>query len=100
VIQGPSYAEKAKHNIIAYLYEPASRGIIYDRHGVSLTQNEQRWDLYFHQGQKKQLVQVIKDLSFFVDDHLLHSALLRFQQQPSFEPLLLLKNLSDKRYDF
>ncbi|NBV27880.1 penicillin-binding protein 2 [bacterium] len=97
LIEGSRYAEKAKKNIVAYLYEPAPRGIIFDRKNIPLVQNEHCWDLYFYKGNKKQLNLAIKDLSSVIDDPLLKTAAYRLEQQPSFEPLLLLTDLSEQQ---
>jgi penicillin-binding protein 2 len=99
LIEGPVYAEKAKKNIRAYLYEPAPRGLIYDRTGIPLVVNEQSWDLYFHHGNHKQLLNLIKELRKLSHDPLLDSAERRFRQQPSFEPLLLLHHLTEEQLE-
>ncbi|MEO8076047.1 MAG: hypothetical protein ABI818_06940, partial [Acidobacteriota bacterium] len=94
--QGARFAEMAENNHIRRLPLPAPRGVLFDRDGKVLVENESSMNLALVREQTKNVEEVLQALAAAtgVDAAQLRETVSRRRRDPSYRPIVLIENAS------
>jgi penicillin-binding protein 2 len=96
IAQGQRFAEMAENNHIRRLPLPAPRGVLFDRDGKVLVENESSMNLALVREQTKNVEDVLQTLAAAtgVDPAQLRETVGRRRRDPSYRPIVLIENAS------
>jgi penicillin-binding protein 2 len=94
VAQGSKFAEMAENNHIRRLPLPAPRGIVFDRNGTVLVENQNTFNIALVREQTKNVDATLHALAQAtgVDEAQLVETVRRRRREPSYRPLILIEN--------
>jgi penicillin-binding protein 2 len=95
--QHEKFREMAENNRLRRLPLPAPRGVLLDRHGKVLVENQSTFNLALVREQTKNLSEVLRIVAFAtgVDLQELEDVVNRRRREPSFRPIVLIENASE-----
>ena len=94
IAQHEKFKQMAEENHLRRLPLPAPRGILFDRHGQVLVENENTHDIALVREQSKNLDQTLETLAAAVgaDAAQLRDIVNRKRREPSYRPIVLIEN--------
>jgi penicillin-binding protein 2 len=94
VAQHQKFRDMADNNHMRRLPTPAPRGVLFDRHGAVLVDNQYTFNIALVREQTKNLEQTLRILAGAtgVPEAQLHETLNRRRREPSFRPIVLIEN--------
>jgi penicillin-binding protein 2 len=94
VAQYDKFAEMAAENHLRRLPLPAPRGVLFDRNGKVLVENQNSFNIALLREQTKDLDQTLHTLALAtgVDEAQLHETVNRRRRDPSYRPIVLIEN--------
>ncbi len=94
VAQHTRFAEMAAENHLRRLPLPAPRGVLFDRHGKILVENQNSFNITLLREQTKNLDQTLHTLAVAtgVDEAQLRDTVTRRRREPSYRPIVLIEN--------
>jgi penicillin-binding protein 2 len=94
IAQHQKFAEMAENNRTRRLPLPAPRGVLLDRNGKVLVENQSTWNLALVREQTKDIPEVLRVLAFAtgVDEAQLRDVVNRRRHEPSYRPIVLIEN--------
>lgn len=102
VLQGDNFKRIAEENRLKKVVEPAPRGMIFDRNRKLLLDNQPTFSLvvtpqYFRTASKEEQEEAFQKLAKITDipEKEIWETLKKARRQPSFQPVLIKKNLSE-----
>jgi penicillin-binding protein 2 len=96
IAEHDKFAEMAAENHLRRLPLPAPRGVLFDRNGKVLVDNQNSFNIALLREQTKNLDQTLHTLALAtgVDEAQLHEAVARRRKDPSYRPIVLIENAS------
>ncbi len=96
IAQHDRFAEMAAENHLRRLPLPAPRGVLFDRYGKVLVENENSFNITLLREQTKNLDQTLHTLALAagVDEAELRETVTRRKKEPSYRPIVLIENAS------
>lgn len=97
VAQHQKFRTMAENNHMRKLPMPAPRGMVFDRHGVVLVENQYMYNITLDRQQSKNIDQTLRILAAAtgVPEAELHETYNRRRREPSYRPLILIENATD-----
>ena len=94
VAQYDKFAEMAAENHLRRLPLPAPRGVLFDRNGKVLVENQNSFNIALLREQTKDVDQTLHTLALAtgVDEAQLHETVNRRRRDPSYRPIVLIEN--------
>src|SRR5688572_20796932 len=94
--QHDKFLEMAENNRLRKLPLPAPRGVLLDRHGKVLVENQSTYNIALVREQTKDLVEVLRVVAAATgtDHQQLQDVVKRRRREPSFRPIVLIENAS------
>jgi penicillin-binding protein 2 len=94
VVQHDKFAEMASENHLRRLPLPAPRGVLFDRHGKVLVENQNSFNITLLREQTKNLDQTLHTLAVAtgVNEAQLRDTVTRRRREPSYRPIVLIEN--------
>ncbi|HET7696318.1 MAG TPA: penicillin-binding protein 2 [Vicinamibacterales bacterium] len=95
--QHEKFREMAENNRLRRLPLPAPRGVLLDRHGKVLVENQSTFNIALVREQTKNIGDVLRIVAFAtgVDREQLEDVVNRRRREPSFRPIVLIENASE-----
>ena len=95
--QHEKFREMAENNRLRRLPLPAPRGVLLDRHGKVLVENQSTFNIALVREQTRDLSEVLRIVAFAtgVDRQELEDVVNRRRREPSFRPIVLIENASE-----
>ena len=99
VAQHQKFSDMADNNHMRQLPQPAPRGVLFDRHGAILVQNQYTYNIALVREQSKNLDETLRVLAKAtgVDEAQLHETVNRRRQEPSYRPIVLIENATTEQ---
>jgi penicillin-binding protein 2 len=96
IIEGPALRQQSQDNWFRLQSVPPMRGLIFDRHDELLVDNRPRFDVSILAKEAKDAGKVVRKLAELLDvpDETLLAKLVEARRTPSFEPILLSRDIS------
>jgi penicillin-binding protein 2 len=96
VAQNDRFKEMAENNHLRKLPLPAPRGVLVDRHGKVLVENQPTFNIALDREQTKNIDQTLRTLARAtgVDDKQLRDIINRRRREPGYRPIVLIENAS------
>ena len=96
IAQHGKFLEMAENNRTRRLPLPAPRGVLLDRYGKVLVENQSTFTISLVREQTKDIPEVLRTVAFVagVDEQQLHEIVRRRRNEPSFRPITLIDNAS------
>src|SRR3954470_21376143 len=100
IAQHEKFREMAENNRTRRLPLPAPRGVLLDRNGRVLVENQSIKNIALVREQTKNIPQVLHLLAHAtgIDEQELNDIVNRRRREPSFRPILLIENASEAQY--
>jgi penicillin-binding protein 2 len=97
IAQHDKFLEMAENNRLRRLPLPAARGVLLDRHGKVLVENESIMNIALVREQTRDIPEVLRRVAFAagVDALELQEIVNRRRREPSFRPIVLIENATD-----
>src|SRR5687768_14511068 len=94
--QHEKFREMAENNRLRKLPRPAPRGVLFDRHGKVLVENQSTFNIELVREQTKDLAEVLRVVATATGTDLqqLQDVVNRRRREPSFRPIVLIENAS------
>lgn len=94
VAQGPKFRQMAAENHMRKLPLPAPRGVLFDRHGAILVENQNTFNIALVREQSKDLDQTLRILALATgaDEATMRETVSRRRREPSYRPIVLIAN--------
>ena len=94
VAQHNKFEEMAENNHMRQLPLPAPRGVLFDRHGTILVENQYTYNIALVREQSKNLDETLRVLAMAtgVDEAQLRETVNRQRKEPSYRPIVLIEN--------
>ena len=94
IAQFAEFKEIADSQYMQRVPLPAPRGLLVDRHGTVLVQNQESTNILLHRERVKDLDQTLKTIAFVtgVDESQLRETVNRRRREPAFRPIVLIEN--------
>jgi penicillin-binding protein 2 len=88
------FLQMAENNHMRRLPRPAPRGVMFDRNGTILVENQSTWNIALVREQTKDLDRTLHILAEAtgVDEAQLHETVNRRRREPSYRPIVLIEN--------
>jgi penicillin-binding protein 2 len=93
------FREMAENNHVRRLPLPAPRGVLFDRHGQVLVENQHSYNIALVREQTRDLDQSLRILATAtgVDEAALHETVNRKRREPSYRPIVLIENATTEQ---
>ena len=99
IAQHEKFLEIAENNKTRRLPEPAPRGVLLDRNGKVLVENQSTFNIALVREQTKNVPEVLRILAFAtgVDEGELRETVNRRRREPSYRPIVLVENATSEQ---
>jgi len=100
IAQHEKFREMAEENRIRRLPLPAPRGVLLDRHGKVLVENQNIFNIELVREQTRNLDETLRVLAFATstDEAQLREIVSRRRREPSYRPIVLIENATVEQY--
>ena len=94
VVQHQKFREMAEENHMRKLPLPAPRGVLFDRHGAILVENQNTFNIALVREQSKDLERTLRILAAAtgVNEAAMRETVARRRREPSYRPIVLIEN--------
>ena len=100
VAQHEQFAQIAEENHLRRLPLPAPRGVLFDRHGKVLVENQNTFNIALVREQTKDLDQTLNTLALATgaDEAQMRETVNRRRREPSYRPIVLIENAAREQW--